>query len=118
MAIPENTQGRPLDTDQAAQAKAAMLPDDLLLSVAALFKMIGDPTRTRIVLALDQRELCVSDLAHVLGMTKSAISHQLSAMKQSKIVKARRDGVNIYYSLDDQHVTDIIELALTHMKHE
>lgn len=101
-----------------AQAKEAMLPEDLLQSVSALFKLIGDPTRTRIVLALDQRELCVCDLAHVLGMTKSAVSHQLSAMKKSKIVKSRREGINIFYSLDDQHVTGIIELALTHMNHE
>ncbi len=100
------------------QAKAAMLPDELLHSVAALFKMLGDPTRTRIVLALDKRELCVTDLAHVMGMTKSAVSHQLSSLRQSKIVKARREGINIFYSLDDQHVTDIIELALTHMEHE
>ncbi len=118
MIDPEGIQSSPVNEALVAQAKAAMLPDELLLSVSALFKVIGDPTRTRIVLALDQRELCVSDLSTVLGMTKSAISHQLSAMKQSKIVKSRRDGVNIFYSLDDQHITDIIELALTHMKHE
>ncbi|MCI8590705.1 MAG: helix-turn-helix transcriptional regulator [Clostridiales bacterium] len=95
-----------------------MLPDELLLSVAGLFKVIGDPTRTRIVLALNKRELCVSDLSTVLDMTKSAVSHQLSTLKQNKIVKSRREGVNIFYSLDDQHITDIIELALTHMKHK
>lgn len=99
------------------EAKSAMLPDSTLLSISNLFKVLGDPTRTRIVLALDQREMCVCDLTATLKMTISAISHQLNALRQNKIVKTRRDGKRIYYSLDDQHITDIIELAEAHMQH-
>ena len=118
MAYHEDRQEISVDTDLIAQIKEAMLSDELLLAVAGLFKVIGDPTRTRIVLALNQRELCVSDLSAVLNMTKSAVSHQLSTLKQNKIVKSRREGINIFYSLDDQHITDIIERALTHIKHK
>lgn len=104
--------------DVVAKAKASMLPNKDLLAISAIFKVLVDPTRAKLVWALDQREMCVCDLAVTLNMTKSAISHQLATLKQFKIVKARRDGKNMFYSLDDQHVTDIIELAREHANHE
>lgn len=103
--------------DVVSSAKASMLPEQDLLAISAIFKVLGDPTRARLVWALDQREMCVCDLAVTLNMTKSAISHQLATLKQAKIVKARRDGKNMFYSLDDQHITDIIELAREHVEH-
>lgn len=103
--------------DIVAAAKTAMLPDKELIAISSIFKVLGDPTRTKLVWALDQREMCVCDLAVTLDMTKSAISHQLSTLKQFKIVKARRDGKRVFYSLDDQHVTTIIELAREHVSH-
>ena len=103
--------------DVVAEAKASMLPEKDLLAISAIFKILGDPTRAKLVWALDQREMCVCDLAVTLDMTKSAISHQLATLKQFKIAKARREGKNVFYSLDVQHVTDIIELAREHTKH-
>lgn len=103
--------------DAVAAAKAAMLPEDRLLAICTLFKVLGDPTRARLVWTLDQRELCVCDLAVTLDMTKSAISHQLNILRQSKVVKWRRDGKNVFYSLDDEHITSIVELALAHTSH-
>lgn len=103
--------------DSVKKVRADMLPEADIAAISEIFKIIGDPTRARIVWALDRYELCVCDLAAALDMTKSAISHQLSTLKQYRVVKARRDGKNVYYSLDDQHVTDMFEIAIAHIKH-
>lgn len=95
---------------------AWLLPDEAYVDVAALLKHFGDPTRVKLLHALEQNEMCVSDLASLLGITKSAVSHQLTALKLSKLVKARRDGQVVYYRLDDDHVWQILELAFEHMK--
>ncbi|MEG0895101.1 MAG: metalloregulator ArsR/SmtB family transcription factor [Oscillospiraceae bacterium] len=100
-----------------AAAKKSMLPIKELETISSIFKILGDLTRTKLVWTLDQREMCVCDLAVTLNMTKSAISHQLAALKQYKIVKSRRDGKNVFYSLDDEHITNIIELAREHTSH-
>lgn len=93
------------------------MPDeDLLYDAAELFKIFGDSTRIRILSAISQAELCVCDLATVLNMTKSAVSHQLRILRQAKLVKNRRSGKEVYYSLDDDHVYKIINLALEHVK--
>lgn len=94
-----------------------MLTESELSAISSLFKVLGDPTRDRIVMALDRREVCVCDLAVALNMKKSAISHQLALLKTNKIVKSRREGKHVYYSLDDMHVTDIIELVKIHVSH-
>ncbi len=95
-----------------------MLTDEEIEDVANLFKILGDPTRARIVTALDNKEVCVCDLAEALGMTKSAVSHQLAILKANNIVKSRRDGKHIYYSFDDGHITAVIEIAQSHIKHK
>lgn len=95
-------------------AKKGMLKDDDYNQISNIFKVLGDPTRMKIVWALKQTELCVCDLAVTLNMTKSAISHQLNTLKQERLVKGRREGKNIFYSLDDDHVTEIIEIVLIH----
>ncbi len=80
------------------------------------FKLLGDPTRLKIILALKETELCVCDLATLLNVTRSAVSHQLRLLKNLRLVKFRRDGKISYYSLDDTHISKLIEIALQHMK--
>ncbi len=91
---------------------------ELFHKLAEFFKMIGDPTRTKILFALDQNEMCVCDIANVLGMTKSSISHQLATLKQSGIVKYRKEGKEVYYTLDDEHVKQVFEIAIEHIQHK
>jgi len=92
-----------------------MLDDDHLFDLAELFKIFGDSTRINILNALTISEMCVCDIATALNMTQSAISHQLRVLKQSKLVKYRKEGKVVYYSLDDQHVNHILEQGLIHL---
>lgn len=89
--------------------------DETLYRLAELFKVFGDATRIRILYALSQKELCVQEIADELGMTQSAISHQLRILKQTFLVKFRRDGKTIYYSLADDHVATIMNQGLEHV---
>ena len=92
------------------------LPDeDVLYDLTELFRALGDSTRMRILYALFEAELCVCDIAALLGMTQSAISHQLRALKNVRLVRARREGKAIYYSLADSHVRAIIDQGLEHV---
>lgn len=95
-----------------------MLDDDELYDLAELFKVFGDSTRIRILFVLTEAELCVCDLAEALNMTQSAISHQLKILKQSKLVKSRRDGKSIFYSLADGHVQTIIAQGMEHLEED
>lgn len=92
--------------------------DDTLYRLADLFKVFGDPTRIRILYALSVEELCVQDIADRLSMTQSAISHQLRVLKQMSLVKFRRDGKTIFYSLADSHVATIQNQGLEHVTEE
>lgn len=87
-------------------------------NLAKLFKLIGDPTRCRILFALDNEEMCVCDIANVLKMTKSAVAHQLRLLRQSQIVKTRKSGKEVYYTLDDEHIQKLFEIALEHINHQ
>lgn len=92
------------------------MPDEeVLMDLADLFKVFGDSTRVKILCALFESEMCVCDIAALLGMTKSAISHQLRILKQAKLIKNRRDGKVVYYSLDDEHVKNIFDQGLSHV---
>lgn len=91
---------------------------ETLYRLAELFKIFGDPTRIRILNLLSSQELCVQDIANALDMTQSAISHQLRVLKQSSLVKFRRDGKTIYYSLADHHVATIMAQGLEHVCEE
>ena len=102
--------------DAVKEVVKAMPDEDLLYDVAELFKIFGDSTRIRILSALSVNELCVCDICAVLNMTKSAVSHQLRILRQTKLVKNRRNGKEMYYSLDDDHVSSIMALALNHIK--
>ncbi len=92
--------------------------EDTLYSLAELFKVFGDPTRIRILYILSVEELCVQDIADRLSMTQSAISHQLRVLKQMSLVKFRRDGKTIFYSLADSHVATIMNQGLEHVTEE
>ena len=85
--------------------------------LADLFKLIGDTTRCRILFALDQDEMCVCDLANVLNMTKSSISHQLAVLRRSGIVKCRKVGKEVFYMLDDEHIQKVFEIGVEHIEH-
>ena len=95
-----------------------MPKQSLFDNLAEFFKIIGDPTRTKILFALDQNEMCVCDIANVLGMTKSSISHQLATLKKSGIVNSRRDGKEVYYTLDDEHIKQVFEVGIEHIEHK
>jgi len=102
---------------QMVDMVAARLPkDNELMGLSGLFKVLGDGTRIKIISALQEAEMCVCDIAVLLGMTKSAISHQLRILRQTKLVKSRRDGKHVYYSLDDGHVSSILTQGLEHIK--
>ena len=95
----------------------SVLPDEeVLYDLAELFKIFGDSTRIRILYALFESEMCVCDIAQLLGMTQSAISHQLRILKGSKLVKYRREGKTVFYSLADGHVRTIINQGLEHVE--
>lgn len=85
------------------------------LQLAALFKIFGDGTRVQILHALEQNEMCVCDLAVLLGLTKSAVSHQLKALRMANLVKFRREAQIVYYSLADEHVKEIIDMGFEHL---
>ena len=104
--------------DVVERARAAMPDEDILADVAELFKVFGDSTRTRILSALFVSEMCVCDIASLLNMTKSAVSHQLRILRQTKIVKYRKSGKEVYYSLDDEHIARIYRTALEHLEED
>ena len=98
-----------------ARIKDTMLTQEQFQILGTLFKMFSDPTRLKILSALFQEELCVSDLSELLEMTHSAVSHQLSVLRQNRLIKYRRSGKNIYYSLDDEHIQLIYDAGLSHI---
>lgn len=101
--------------DTVNEVKKNMLDDDHLFDLAELFKIFGDSTRINILNALSITEMCVCDIAAALSMKQSAISHQLRVLKQSKLVKYRKEGKAVYYSLDDEHVKHILDQGLIHL---
>ena len=100
-----------VDIEKVKKIKKIMPSDDLLFDIAEVFKVFGDTTRMKIISALLEAELCVGDIAEITNSTQSAISHQLRVLKQAKLVKFRKDGKIVYYSLDDEHVSEMYEMA-------
>lgn len=98
-----------------AAVRKNMPRETLLLDLADLFKVFGDSTRVKILCALLRAEMCVCDIAVLLGMSKSAISHQLRTLRQTRLVKYRREGKVVYYSLEDEHVGTIFDQGLVHV---
>ncbi len=102
--------------DLVSRTEACLQADEVLRDLSQLFRVLGDHTRTRILDALSHAELCVCDLTVLLGMNQSAVSHQLRLLRAAKIVKSRKEGKNVYYSLDDMHIQALMMLGLEHVK--
>ena len=98
------------------KVKNKIQPKEDYIELASLFKMFGDGTRVQILHALEQSEMCVCDLAVLLGITKSAVSHQLKALRLAQLVKFRKEGQIVYYSLADDHVKQIIDKGFEHLR--
>lgn len=108
----------PINEAQVVKTKSAMPLDSTVTALAEFFRIVGDTTRCRILFALKASPLCVCDLANVLSMTKSSVSHQLNKMKAAGVVKCERRGKQVCYSLDDAHVLEILDTSLTHTIHK
>jgi DNA-binding transcriptional ArsR family regulator len=98
-------------------AKTEMLADDVVYQLAEIFRILGDPTRIKILHVLLKREMCVCDIAETLDMGQSAISHQLRVLRSAKLVKFRKEGKEAWYSLDDNHITALMCQGLEHVLH-
>jgi DNA-binding transcriptional ArsR family regulator len=112
---PESLDCTVIHEEVVAQVRKNMPEEDVLLNLADLFKVFSDSTRVKIICALLNAEMCVCDIASLLGMSKSAISHQLRTLRQTRLVKYRREGKVIYYSLEDEHVGTIFAQGLVHI---
>ncbi len=102
--------------DRVAQARSEAIPEKELDRLALIYKALADPTRLKIAMALKKGEMCVCDLAALLGLSESAVSHQIRRLKDLALVKSRRDGQILYYSLDDHHVDELIQVGLDHVR--
>ncbi|MBP1535258.1 MAG: winged helix-turn-helix transcriptional regulator [Ruminococcus sp.] len=104
-----------LSKEDLSRLKSETPPDEKLYDLAELYKVFGDTTRIRILYALSEAEMCVGDVAQLLGLTQTACSHQLRVLKNNKLVRCRRDGKAMFYSLDDDHVRSILALGMEHI---
>lgn len=117
----ESKQADHLDTirvvhrERIQEARRKEIPAEHIERMATTFKLLGDPSRLKIVMALREAEMCVCDLAAFLGLSESAVSHQLRRLKDLYLVKSRREGQVLYYSLVDDHVSDLLTLSLDHV---
>lgn len=107
---------RTVHQDLVRQARDSAPPDDVIQRMAQTFKLLGDPTRLRILMALHEVELCVCDIAAFLCLSESAVSHQLRHLKDLALVKNRRQGQVLYYSLNDDHVTALLDMSRQHIQ--
>ena len=98
--------------------KKHQLPEDTLFDICNLLKILGEPSRIKIVLALAEGEMCVYHIVKAVGSNQSAVSQQLRILRENKVIKARREGQNIIYSLDDEHIMQIVNLVKTHVEEE
>jgi ArsR family transcriptional regulator len=104
--------------DQVRAAEPHLIDGPTATQAARIFGALADPTRVRIVAALSHTELCVNDLAALLGMTQSAVSHQLRLMRALRLVKDRKEGRIVFYTLDDEHIHDLFHRGLQHVEHK
>lgn len=111
----ENCNGNIIHEDIVVRVKDQLPAEETLYDLAELFKVFGDTTRIKIICALFESEMCVCDLSCLLNMTQSAISHQLRVLKSARLVKFRREGKVVYYSLDDEHIKHIYDAGLNHI---
>lgn len=104
--------------DIVNKVKNLMLTEEYFYKLAELFKIMGDSTRMKLLFALDKSDMCVNDIANLLNMSKSSISHQLAVLRNVGIVKYRREGKEVIYSLDDEHIKELFEVSIEHVEHK
>lgn len=104
--------------NKVKESKKNMLKLKTIEDMSNFFKILGEPTRIKILNTLDNNEMCVCDIANVLNMTKSTISHQLNILRMNNIVRYKKIGKEVYYTLDDEHVKEVFEIALSHIGHK
>lgn len=114
---PDRCEIKQINEEMVRQAQAQLVDGLTATQMAEFFKALSDPTRVRIISALSAGELCVCDIAATLGMSQSAISHQLRRLRQLRLVKRRKDGQIVYYALDDEHVSDLFREGMDHLRH-
>ena len=107
---------RMVHLDRVARARQEAIPNRDLERLALIYKALADPTRLKIAMALRKGEMCVCDLAALLGLSESAVSHQIRRLKDLALVKGRREGQILYYSLDDHHVEELIQVGVDHLR--
>ena len=112
----DGCQVRIVHLDRVEKARKEIIADRELDRLSLTYKVLGDPNRLKIVMALRNVEMCVCDLAAFIGLSESAVSHQLRRLKDLALVKSRRDGQIIYYALDDEHVSALLEVGLAHVR--
>ncbi len=103
---------------QIGVIRRQMVDEATAARLANTFKALSDPTRVRIISALAERELCVHDLASLLDMSQSAVSHQLGTLREMRLVKCRKEGRHVFYTLDDDHIYDLFRQGLEHIRHD
>jgi len=108
----------PIDVELVAKTKESIPQDVMIKNIAHFFSVVGDGTRCKILFALKENPMCVCDLANVLSMTKSSISHQLNKLKTAGFVKCEKCGKQVFYSLDDDHVCALFDISLNHLTHK
>ncbi len=101
--------------DKVLYVKSKMLDDDVLISMADFYKALSDSTRIKIINVINESELCVCDIASILNMTKSAVSHQLKNLREMNLIKSRKQGKEVYYSLADEHVKEVFDISKIHV---
>ncbi len=107
-----------IDPEKVCRVKSCMIVDEDALRLAEVFKVLGDHTRIKIIFALSCCEMCVCDIAEAIAMTQSAVSHQLRLMRNMKLVKYRKEGKSVFYSLDDEHILHLYRQGMEHVKHD
>ena len=107
---------RTVHLDRVSRARRQAIPESEMERLALTYRVLGDPTRLKIFFALAEGEMCVCDLAAYLGLSESAVSHQLRRMREQSLVKPRREGQVLYYALDDEHVADLLMIGLEHVR--
>lgn len=111
----ENCEVKVIHKDIVEKVEKTMTEEEVVHDLSDFFKILGDTTRMKILSALFQEEMCVCDIAYLLKMTQSAISHQLRVLKQGRFVKYRKERKVVYYSLEDEHIKHIVEQGMTHI---
>ena len=118
MESAECCDGLNVDAGRIAKAQEALVNPEVAERLAQVFTALGDPTRVRLISALAKTELCVGELAAAVSMSMSAVSHQLRLLRQLRLVKSRKQGRHVFYSLDDEHIEHILEYSLDHVLHD